>query len=272
MSEPSSGERLASLARKELDELRVQMALARLRRDRAVHRTRKTLQRLRAIVMLLRPVDEQLAARENLAMRKLRHRLASLRDAEARRETFHLLARRGPWKEFASDLRALAEREAKRHAAAWAAHPRDSGFWDSLDQARAKLAERAERWPFDKVDRQVIGDALGRAERRVRKRARAAHGETGRMLRHDLRRKLRRYANQKRAAAIALDRDDEDVRALLALAKRCGHEGDLWLALASARKAARERPEWKPLVSKLEKVRRAQCRRHDVLLKRMLLD
>ena len=250
----------------ELAELRLQLAHARAGRDRAVHKARKALQRLRAIILLFRSVDSVLVARENAFMRKLRRRLAPLRDAAARSETFRLLATRQQWTAFASDLRELAAMETKRHALAWAMHPPEADFWDSIDLARERLAQRAEHWPFERIDRHVIALALERSERRLRKRVRAARGEAGRELRHELRRKLRRYANLKRAASKARHDDDKEVKPLLSLAKRCGHEGDLWLALASVRRAARERPAWKALAAKLEAARRAQCGHHDALL------
>jgi hypothetical protein len=265
-SDPTCGERLALLVREELTELRAQIAHARRGRDRAVHKARKALQRLRAILLLFRVVDETLVLRENLAMRTLRRKLAPLRDAAARSETFRLLATRKRWKQNAPELRELAAIESKRHAEAWAMHPADSDFWDLIERARSQLTERAQRWPYDRVDRHVVAAALERGERRLRKRARAARGAVGRELRHELRRKLRRYANLERAAARARDQDDGDVKDLLSLAKRCGHEGDLWLAIASVRRAARERPAWRVLATKLEDARREQCARHDELL------
>ena len=162
------GERLAVLARSELDEFRAQLAHARAGRDRAVHKARKALQRLRAIASFLRPVDDVLASRENDRMRQLRRRLAPLRDAAARGETFRLLATRKHWQDFAEPLRELAAAEGRRHAEAWALHPPTAEFWDRIDASRQSLEQRVAEWPFDQVDKHLIAAVLDKAERRMR--------------------------------------------------------------------------------------------------------
>lgn len=263
------GARLAALARSELDELRADLAHARTGRDRAVHKARKALQRLRAIAMFLAPIDPVLAARENVRMRRLRRRLAPLRDAAARGETFRLLATRRHWRDFAEHLKELAAIEVQRHAEAWARHPPATAFWDAIDAARRALEERVATWPLERVDRHVVAAVLDKAERRLRKRIKAAVGEHGRELRHEMRRKLRRYANLARAASIAREAADERIESLLSIAKRCGHEGDLWLAVSSARRAARANDGLKPLIDALEAFRRAKCRDHDRLLAKL---
>jgi hypothetical protein len=271
-SDPTVGERLAALARSELEELRRQLSQARAGRDRAVHKARKAIQRLRAIVQLLGAIDGDLARRENVNLRRLRRRLAPLRDAAARSETFRVLAARSKWKAWAPLLRELGAMEAQRHVAAWGIHSRDLAFWDRVQGDFEKLTRRASSWPFAALDESLVAKPLHQARRRVRQRVRAAAGETGRELRHELRRKLRRLANLERAVAVAAHGDADRVDHLLSLAKRCGHEGDLWLALSSTRRAARERPTLAPLIEALERARRQLCGRHDALLHEAQLD
>ena len=268
----SPGSRLAQLAESELDELQRQLALARGGRDRALHKARKTIQRLRAIVRLLAPIDPAQAQRENLFLRRLRRRLAPLRDAAARRQTFLLLASRPRWHEHRASLRTLATLEADHHAQAWAAHPDGSRLWVGVDRDCTALRERLPQWPFAHLDEAVLVQALKGAEKRARRRIDDAQGAHGRELRHELRRKLRRYANLRRAAAVARGEEVADAETLLNLAKRCGHEGDLWMAVASARRVARQRPAFRPLVRALEEERRRMCRHHDRLLHRAGLD
>jgi hypothetical protein len=266
------GTRLAQLARTELEELRRQLALARGGRDRALHKARKTLQRLRAIVRLLAPLDPALAASENGLLRRLRRRLGPLRDAAARRQTFLLLASRPRWRTHIEELRALAQLEAGCHAQVWADYPPHATLWRGVDKDCDALATRLVQWPFERLDAAILERALSAAQKRARRRIRAAQGAHGRSLRHELRRKLRRYANMQRAAAVALDQSGERAETLLELAKRCGHEGDLWMAVTSVRRIARERPAFRPLLRALEDERRAACRRHDRQLHRAQLD
>lgn len=268
----AAGEALEQLAREELAELLRQLGRARNGRDRAVHQARKVLQRLRALVRLMAPLDPAWAARENQALRRLRRRLGTLRDAWARHETFLLLASRVRWREHGPLLRELARAEAARHALAWQRHPPDGALWRAVGRAADGLAARLPDWPFAALRDRVVETALARARRALRKRVRAAQGVCGHRLRHELRRGLRRYANLRRAAASIRGRDDADADALLALAKRCGHEGDLWLALRSARAAARRDPRFAPLVAALQEARRTQCRHHDRALQRAGLD
>ena len=266
------GTRLAQLAQTELAELNHQLERARGGRDRALHKARKTLQRLRAIVRLLQPIDAALAMRENLRLRRLRRRLATLRDAAARCQTFRLLASRPRWKPHSVYLRALAAAEDQRHVEAWHAHPPESLFWDSIGRECVSLARRMAHWPFAALDKSALDNAVRQAEKRMQRRVHDAQGEHGREPRHELRRKLRRYANVRRAAAVACGIEDNDVERLLSLAQRCGHEGDLWMAVASARRALRSEPELRTTAQALEAERRALCRRDDRLLQRAGLE
>jgi hypothetical protein len=269
---PAPGDALQRLAQAELAELLRELRRARNGRDRAVHQARKILQRLRAQVRLMAPLDRAWAERENQALRQLRRRLGTLRDAWARHETFLLLASRARWREHATLLRELARAEAARHALAWQRHPPDGALWRAVGRAADGLAARLPDWPFAALRDPAVESALSRARRALRKRVRAAHGVYGHRQRHDLRRGLRRYANLRRAAAGIRGSDDADADTLLALAKRCGHEGDLWLALCSARAAQRRDPRFAPLVAALQEARRTQCRHHDRALQRAGLD
>jgi hypothetical protein len=265
----SIAERLRRMVEQELDELDTELARAAGGRDRSVHKARKTLQRLRAVAMLLPDGRQELRHVENTRMAALRRRLGPLRDAASRAETFRLLARRRRWSSWRRELRQLAARQAAAHAEVWARTGRDSAFWQRVRRESAALRERAKAWPFDAIDADALAHALAKAERRLHRSIEAALHEHGRQLRHELRRKLRRYANLRRLAAECRDEYDGEVASLLSLAQRCGHEGDLWLAVAAARGAARLEPALKELALHLERQRRRLCARHDAALARL---
>lgn len=264
------GARLAALARAELATLQAHLAAARQGQDRDVHQARKSLQRLRAIVKLWAPLDPPRAERENLALRRMRRRLGPLRDAGARRETLRRLAARPRWSAHADVLRALAEREDAQHRGAWRRHAADSALWRATDRDLAGLAARVPQWPCGAAADSTLDAALATARRRLRGRWRDALGRTARDARHELRRKLRHYANLRRAAAQARGVEDPEATALLALAKRCGSEGDLWMARCSARQAPRHVPGSHALAQALQAERRARCAKHDEALRRAL--
>lgn len=264
------GVRLARIAADEHQVLLRHLARARDGDDGALHKARKTLQRLRALVRLLEPVDPELATRENIRLRRFRQRLAPLRDAAARRATFHALASRVRWKPHALALRELAAAENLRHRDAWLAHPSDAPFWSSVEREAARIGLRIAQWPLHRVDAAAISTVLEDSEKKARKRVRAARGGHGREARHELRRKLRRHANLCRVAAQAREEDDTAAERLLGLAKRCGLEGDLWMAVVSARRGARSNAALREVVKALEAERRAMCARHDRLLQRSL--
>lgn len=265
----SIGERLRRIVGQELDELAAELARAAGGRDRSVHKARKVLQRLRAVAMLLPDTRNTLRRAENLRMAALRRRLGPLRDAASRAETFRLLAMRRRWTLWRRELRQLAAQQAAAHADVWARTGRDSAFWQRVRQESDALRERAGSWPFDEVDEESLARALAKAERRVWRCIEQALHEHGREVRHELRRKLRRYANLRRLAAECRDEHDGEVMPLLSLAQRCGHEGDLWMAVTAARGAARDDPALKELVADLEQQRRRLCGRHDAALSRL---
>lgn len=263
------GERLRRIVETELDELDAELARAAGGRDRSVHKARKTLQRLRAAAMTFPDRHAELRRGENAKMAALRRRLGPLRDAASKAEAFRLLATRRRWSLWRKELRLLAAQQAAAHADAWSRIGRDSGFWQRIRADAAALRERAESWPFHDVDEEALVHALHKAEKRLHHRIGDALHEHGRQLRHELRRKLRRYANLRRVAAECRDEHDGEVAQLLSLAKRCGHEGDLWMAVTTARLAARRDPALKDLVTDLEQQRRRLCGRHDAALARM---
>jgi hypothetical protein len=131
------------------------------------------------------------------------------------------------------------------------------------------LEHRLNDWPFAALDEATLERALARARKRVVRRRSRALGECGRELRHELRRKLRRFANLRRAATVARDLPDPEAKTLLRVAQSCGHEGDVWMAIASARRAARSRPGLRPVLRALEAERLALCRRHDRALEKL---
>lgn len=266
------GERLRRLVGHELDELDAELGRAAGGRDRSVHKARKTLQRLRAAAMAFPDAHADLRRSENARMAALRRRLGPLRDAASKAEAFRLLATRRRWSSWRKELRQLAAQQAAAHAQTWSRTGRESAFWQRVRSEAAALRERAKSWPFDEVDEDALARALHKAERRLHHRIADALHEHGRQVRHELRRKLRRYANLRRIAAECRDEHDAEVPQLLSLAKRCGHEGDLWMAVTTARLAARQDPALRELVTDLEQQRRRLCSRHDAALARMAGD
>jgi len=131
------------------------------------------------------------------------------------------------------------------------------------------LAARVQAWPCEAVDEDAVAAVLKKERRTLREALEAGVGHYARETRHDLRRKLRRYANLRRLASQVLEREDGEVPRLLALAKRCGHEGDLWMAARSARRAGRADPELLDLALDLEAHRRRMSKHHDASLLRL---
>lgn len=263
--------RLRALVDAEIAGFRRHLRRATKGRDRGVHEARKALQRLRATVMLFAAVRPRLAEQENVRLRTLRRRLGPLRDGAARAETLRLLARRKAWLPWRATLLELAALQLRQHAQAWSRRGPDAAYWVRIATTADNLNRRAARWPYALLDAECAERACARSERRLRKALREAVGRRGREPRHDLRRKLRRYANLRRIVATVYGREDSAVRPLLSLAKRCGHEGDLWMAAQCARRAAVQMPEFRGLARELDAQRRRMCEKHDASLRRLAI-
>jgi hypothetical protein len=261
--------RLRALVAAQLAGLRRHLARAARGDDRGVHEARKTLQRLRAVVMLFAPSHPEIARDENVRLRTLRRRLGPLRDAAVRAETLRLLATRPHWRPWRETLLQLAAMQMQAHAAAWRSRGPGARYWQLVGARADALAERARRWPCDGVDSAAAREACARSAKRVRKALKRALGEHAHAKRHDLRRRLRRHANLRRVVVAAFARKPGGLEALLALVKRCGHEGDLWLAANCARRAGAMLPQFRTLAREIEKRRRRMCDKHDRELRRL---
>ena len=97
---------------------------------------------------------------------------------------------------------------------------------------------------------------------RLRSALKEALGRVERTHRHDLRRRLRRFAALRRATAHVMRRRDVGSLVLVELAREMGSEGDLWMAAAALRKTGNAQ-DTRELRQMLEKERRAACKRHD---------
>jgi len=237
-----------------------ELARAREGADVAVHRARKTIQRIRAKLRLLRGCQPAFARGADLPLRRLRRRLGRLRDAAVRVDLVRDVLRG----ELPADERERLE-AALRHVRrelqrTWAATP--ARFWDRLQGECARLAERATRWPTEGLDGASIDTVLERARRRLRRALRDTVGHLQPGLRHELRRRLRRYAALRRAAAEVLKRRDPLAARLAETARSLGAEGDLWLTCTALRRAA-DAGDTRALRAGLERRRRTLCLNHD---------
>lgn len=256
------GARLYALAQAEFRTLERELASARAGKDGGVHRARKSMQRLRALIRLLAPGDVRWALREDAAVRALRRRLGPLRDAAVRLELLESLGKRDLDEAQRARL-ALARKALKADLARlWQGRPADSEFWERVFRDVERLRGRLGQWPVARFDARAAHAALERSRRKLLTAIEAALGQTGRNLRHDVRRRLRRHAALRRLSAQALCRRDVGARLLLDLAREMGNEGDLWMACAALR-ASGPAAETLPLRRLLENERREACKRHD---------
>jgi len=250
------------------------LALARAGKDGAVHRSRKAIQRLRALVRLLAPANVEWARGEDARLRALRRRLGRLRDAAVRLELVEKLGKRELSDASRAHLKLAVDQLKAQRLATWSEHPADGVFWDRLVAQAARLQQRLDRWPWDALNEKRSTRALERARGRLRLALKRALGRTERTYRHDLRRRLRRFAALRKAAGFVLRRRDAGAAVLTDLAREMGSEGDLWLAASALRKCGSS-AETRELRQHLDKERRAACKRHDGELaaaKRRLLE
>jgi hypothetical protein len=255
--------RLRHFAELEFRALLRDLGMAQARsKDAAVHRARKSIQRLRAVVRLVAPADPAWARREDLALRRLRRRLGALRDAAVRVDLVQSLGSRELIDGERDRLDAALGVLRGALAARWQQHAPDSPFWASMLRQATRMQSRLPRWPLDAIDERCARRAMERARRRLRQALQGALGRTQRNHRHDLRRRLRRYASLRKIAALAFRRRDSGVNLLTDLAREMGAEGDLWMAAAALRSTGHAH-ETRALRKLLEDERRLACKRHD---------
>jgi hypothetical protein len=264
MTAPTStpAERLRGLAETEFRLLKRELEAARRGKDGGVHRARKSLQRIRALVRLLAPADVEWARREDARLRRLRRRFGRLRDAAVRLELVQKLAKRELSETDRAHLERSLEQIREGRKAIWAQYPADAAVWDAIDKEAGKLHEGLARWPLDRITEKRVDRALERARLRLREALKDALGRIEHTHRHDLRRRLRRFAALRRAAAHVLRRRDAGSLVLVELAREMGGEGDLWMAAAALRKCGHAH-ETHALRKMLAHERRAACKRHD---------
>jgi len=256
------GERLRGLAETEFRELGRHLGAARRGKDSGVHGCRKSLQRLRALVRLLAPANVEWARREDGLLRECRRRLGRLRDAAVRLELVEKLGKRELSEAGRAQLDSAIAQISAARLAVWASYPPEAAFWDVLEKAAARLQSRLVKWPLDELNEKRISQAIERARSRVRESLKDALGRVERTHRHDLRRRLRRFAALRQATAHVIRRRDAGAAVLVELAREMGKEGDLWMAAAALRKCGHAH-ETRALRQMLEKERRAACKRHD---------
>ncbi len=254
--------RLRGLADTEFRELARHLDAARRGKDSGVHGCRKALQRLRALVRLLAPANVEWARREDGLFKRFRRRLGRLRDAAVRLELVEKLGKRDLNEADRSQLDSALTQIRLARLAVWADYPPAAAFWDVLEKEAARLQARLAKWPLEQLNEKRIGQAIERARSRVREALKDALGRVERTHRHDLRRRLRRFAALRHATAHVIRRRDAGAAVLIDLAREMGSEGDLWMAAAALRKCGHAH-ETRSLRQMLEKERRAACKRHD---------
>lgn len=256
-------ERLRLQAADEFANLIGELGRAREGSDGAVHRARKSIQRLRAKLRLLRGLQPEWARRADLALRRLRRRLGPLRDAGVRVELVREILPRAETAESRESLECALLVLRQQLARAWQQTP--SGFWDRVDVDCQRAVDKLPQWPVDGLDATAIERVLERARQRLRRAIRSTVGHTQPGRRHELRRRLRRYAALRRAAAEVLRRRDPLAQRLIDTARSLGAEGDLWLTCTALRRADPS-VAGKVLRAALERQRRALCLSHDGVL------
>lgn len=265
----SEGTPLAELVRQALLEAEQQLARARRGRDRGVHKARKALQRLRSLLQLLRPVAGKRARKVDRRIRDLRRRFAELRDASARFDLLQGLARSRQWAPEARNIAAVAARASVQLGRVWQHYPRDAEFWDDVERDLRALKVRLLQLPWSKVDAEALVDARARAWRRLEARMRADAGDCLHETRHAVRCALRRYAS---VCSLAQQMNGTPApEAFARLARRCGREGDLWIAVLAVRAAATPRSTGRlRLADALDRDRIALCERNRRALDRLV--
>ncbi len=203
---------------------------------KAVHSTRKILKRVRAITRLVRrELGEEVAARDNAALRDAGRRLAGARDAYVVLTTLDRLVARAPDQLDAEALAPLRQFLAAEHETAERAAAGDAGAIDAVLAELATVRADIERWQLGADPGLVLADGLGRLHRKGRKALRTAtesSGEARTEAMHDLRKRakdlwhaaeLLEVADPVRLSAIAdrahdladLIGDDHDLAVLL---------------------------------------------------------
>lgn len=254
--------RFAKLAKAELRAFA--HVLGRMRkpgkRDRAVHQARKALQRLRALLRLAHDVAPALVAPVERSNRSLRRRFSRLRDCATRIELVEDLMRQDAAVAGNEHSRAALAHLIEARDLAWAKLPAD--FLARIEHRFAVEQKRFSRLPLAELTDEHLRTALSRERRRVLRRLRRALGDTRRLVRHELRRHLRRYAAMRTAAATIRRRRDAGAGRLAEAARSIGVEGDVWLTRTALLEGDHS-ADVRALARSLESRRKALCKLHD---------
>ncbi|MFN3766308.1 MAG: CHAD domain-containing protein [Aliihoeflea sp.] len=259
----------------DLDAISDGLLLAREKRDKGLHETRKSIKKARALLKLLRFADTDFYAAENARLRDLARSLAHARDAAAMVETVDRLVHSHPQDaELLEDLRSPLTKRRDEPVIDEAALR--SLIDDGLSRS-AQMRRDMDSWtlPVDpKPAAAVLADGvranLRRAERSMKRAGeRAADGDF-----HDLRKAVKAHWTQ-----LGLLRDlwptkvGKARRQLSALGERLGEHNDLaaLLALLRSREIDLERKR-RTLLRKLVKREKAALAKSTLKTAQRLFD
>lgn len=161
----------------------------------AVHSARKILKRVRAITRLVKAeLGEEVASRDNAALRDAGRRLAGARDAKVVVATLDRLMARAPERLDADALAPLRDLLVADHVAAESAAAEDAGAIDAVLAELATVSADIARWDLGTDPALVVADGLGRLHRKGRRalrRAAESSGEARTEAMHDLRKRAK---------------------------------------------------------------------------------
>jgi CHAD domain-containing protein len=238
---------------------------------KAVHTSRKIFKRVRAIIRVARSgLGDEVATRDNAALRDAGRRLAGARDAKVVVDTLDKLLARFPDDLDADAFAPLRDRLAAEHADAEAAAAQDAGAIGAvLDELRTVRADIA-RWDLGDDATSVLSRGLHRIHRKGRKALRAAQESTGEP-RTEAMHDLRKRAKDLWHAAELLEAASPDRLRLIAaqahdLADLIGDDHDLAVLLERADDRSGSLPETVPF----EALHAAAARRRKKLQRKAL--
>lgn len=161
----------------------------------AVHSARKIFKRVRAITRLAAAgLGDDVAARDNAALRDAGRRLAGARDAKVVVATLDRLIARAPDLLDADALTPLRDLLAAEYVEAEAAAAADTGAIAAVLSELATVHADIARWDLGDGAAAIAADGLGRLHRKGRKalrRAREAEGEARTEAMHELRKRAK---------------------------------------------------------------------------------
>ena len=156
------------IAREEIDEALDLLKDRKAKPDETVHELRKHFKKIRAVVRLVEDeLGDQIASRDNKALRDLGRRLASARDASVRVSALKRL-RETYGKDFPAGLSPIEKRLAGRYRAALGRLRRRPGL-AVIRRELDELRKRVRAWPLRREGFACLEPGLRRVYRRGRK-------------------------------------------------------------------------------------------------------